>query len=150
MRRKAFKKEKNLESSPFWNPESTELESGIQYSESGIHRVESRIQDCHGFPYMGRQVTEEKLKKKTNEKREKKLYITMKARWPKHYTTPSLFLLATFTFIAHNSPCLLPLPSRPNILRNHCFNHIPFEWLIPRSSWKQTKFWGEQAVYGKC
>ena len=42
------------ESSSFWNPESTELESGIQYSESGIHRVESRIQDCHGFPYMGR------------------------------------------------------------------------------------------------
>ena len=43
-----------MESSPFWNPESTELESGIQCSESGIHRVESRIQDCHGFPYMGR------------------------------------------------------------------------------------------------
>ena len=54
MRRKALKEKKNLESSPFWNPESTELESGIQYSESGIHRVESRIQDCHGFPYMGR------------------------------------------------------------------------------------------------
>ena len=51
---KSIKTEKNLESSPFWNPESTELESGIQYSESGIHRVESRIQDCHGFPYMGR------------------------------------------------------------------------------------------------
>ena len=54
MRRKALKQKKNLESSPFWNPESTELESGIQYSESGIHRVESRIQDCRGFPYMGR------------------------------------------------------------------------------------------------
>ena len=54
MRRKALKQKKNLESSPFWNPESTELESGIQYSESGIYRVESRIQDCHGFPYMGR------------------------------------------------------------------------------------------------
>ena len=54
MRRKTLKQKKNLESSPFWNPESTELESGIQYSESGIHRVESRIQDCHGFPYMGR------------------------------------------------------------------------------------------------
>ena len=52
--KKSFKTEKKLESSPFWNPESTELESGIQYSESGIHRVESRIQDCHGFPYMGR------------------------------------------------------------------------------------------------
>ena len=54
--KKSIEKEKNLESSPFWNPESTELESGIQYSESGIHRVESRIQDCHGFPYMGRHV----------------------------------------------------------------------------------------------
>ena len=54
MRRKALKQKKKLESSPFWNPESTELESGIQYSESRIHRVESRIQDCHGFPYMGR------------------------------------------------------------------------------------------------
>ena len=52
--KKSIKAEKKLESSPFWNPESTELESGIQYSESGIHRVESRIQDCHGFPYMGR------------------------------------------------------------------------------------------------
>ena len=52
--KKSIKTENNLESSPFWNPESTELESGIQYSESGIHRVESRIQDCHGFPYMGR------------------------------------------------------------------------------------------------
>ena len=52
--KKSIKTEKKLESSPFWNPESTELKSGIQYSESGIHRVESRIQDCHGFPYMGR------------------------------------------------------------------------------------------------
>ena len=51
--KKSIKTEKNLESSPFWNPESTELESGIQYSESGIQRVQSRIQDCHGFPYMG-------------------------------------------------------------------------------------------------
>ena len=55
MRRKALKQKKILESSPFSNPESTELESGIYYSESGIHRVESRIQDCHGFPYMGRE-----------------------------------------------------------------------------------------------
>ena len=52
--KKSIKTEKNLESSPFWNPESTELESGIQYSESGLQRVQSRIQDCHGFPYMGR------------------------------------------------------------------------------------------------
>ena len=43
-----------MESSPFWNPESTVLESGIQYPESGIHSVESRIQECSGFPYMGR------------------------------------------------------------------------------------------------
>ena len=55
MRRKALKHtQKNLESSPFGNPESTELESGIQYPESGIHSVESRIQDSPGFPYMGR------------------------------------------------------------------------------------------------
>ena len=46
MRRKALK-QKKIGIQPF-------LESGIQYSESGIHRVESRIQDCHGFPYMGR------------------------------------------------------------------------------------------------
>ena len=52
--KKSIKTEKNLESSPFWNPESTELESGIRYSESGIHRVESRIQDFPAFPYMGR------------------------------------------------------------------------------------------------
>ena len=30
------------------------LESGIQYQGSGIHSMESRIQDCPGFPYMGR------------------------------------------------------------------------------------------------
>ena len=57
MRRKALilkHTQKNLESSPFGNPESTELESGIQYPESGIHSVESRIQDSPGFPYMGR------------------------------------------------------------------------------------------------
>ena len=39
------------------------LESGIQYSESGIHRVESRIQDCHGFPYMGREKAEKRARK---------------------------------------------------------------------------------------
>ena len=33
---------------------STDKESAIQYQESGIHSVESRIQDCLGFPYMGR------------------------------------------------------------------------------------------------
>ena len=31
--------------------------SGIQYLESGIDRVESRIQDCNRFSYMGRLVT---------------------------------------------------------------------------------------------
>ena len=56
MRRKALKQKKKLESSPFWNPESTELKSGIQQLESGIHSVESRIQDCHGFPYIGRNI----------------------------------------------------------------------------------------------
>ena len=54
MLRKALKQKKKLESSPFWNPESTEL-------ESGIHRVESRIQDCHGFPYMGRHLSTLKI-----------------------------------------------------------------------------------------
>ena len=38
------------------NPESTfhwQTQTEIQYLESGIHCVESRIQDCIGFPYMG-------------------------------------------------------------------------------------------------
>ena len=43
-----------MESTSFWNPESTVLESGIQCPGSGIHSMESRIQDCPGFPYMGR------------------------------------------------------------------------------------------------
>ena len=54
VRRKALKPGKKMESSSFWNPESTVLETGIQYPESGIHSMESRIQDCPGFPYMGR------------------------------------------------------------------------------------------------
>ena len=48
--KKSIKTGKKMESSSFWNPEST----GIQYPESGIHSMESRIQDCPGFPYMGR------------------------------------------------------------------------------------------------
>ena len=52
--KKSIKTGKKVESSSFWNPESTLLESGIQYPESGIHCMESRIQDCPGFPYMGR------------------------------------------------------------------------------------------------
>ena len=47
-----------MESNSFWNPESTVLESGIQVPGSGIHSMESRIQDCPGFPYMGRYVSE--------------------------------------------------------------------------------------------
>ena len=35
------------------NPNSTNKESTIQYLESGICSVESRIQDCLGFPYGG-------------------------------------------------------------------------------------------------
>ena len=31
--------------------------TGIQYLESGIHGMESRIQDCLGSPYMGRSFT---------------------------------------------------------------------------------------------
>ena len=49
MRRKALKPEKN--------GIQLFLESGIQYPESGIHNMESRIQDCPGFPYMGRLVS---------------------------------------------------------------------------------------------
>ena len=52
--KKSIKTGKKVESSSFWNPESTVLESGIQYPESGIHSMESRIQHCPGFPYMGR------------------------------------------------------------------------------------------------
>ena len=51
--KKSIKTEKKNGIQPF-------LESGIQYSESGIHRVESRIQDCHGFPYMGRALREKR------------------------------------------------------------------------------------------
>ena len=47
-----------MESTSFWNPESTVLESGIQYPGSGIHSMESRIQDCPGFPYMGRHLVQ--------------------------------------------------------------------------------------------
>ena len=36
------------------NPSSTDKESGIQYLESRIHSVESRIEDFLGLPYMGR------------------------------------------------------------------------------------------------
>ena len=34
------------------NPSSTDKEPRIQYLESGIHGMESRIQDCLGFRYM--------------------------------------------------------------------------------------------------
>ena len=33
---------------------STAKGSGLQYLESGIHSVESRIQDCLGFPHIER------------------------------------------------------------------------------------------------
>ena len=52
--KKRIKTGKKMESTSFWNPESTALESGIQYPGSGIQSMESRIQDCPGFPYMGR------------------------------------------------------------------------------------------------
>ena len=48
--KKRIKTGKKMESTSFWNPESTVL-------ESGIHSMESRIQDCPGFPYMGREET---------------------------------------------------------------------------------------------
>ena len=34
------------------NPRYTDKESRIQYLKSGIHGVESRFQDCLGFPYI--------------------------------------------------------------------------------------------------
>ena len=39
--KKSIKTGKKMESSSFWNPESTVLESEIQYPESGIHSMES-------------------------------------------------------------------------------------------------------------
>ena len=39
----------------FRTPDSIVTDSGIHYLESGIHGMESRIQDCPGFPYMGRE-----------------------------------------------------------------------------------------------
>ena len=33
---------------------SADKECAIEYLESGLHGVESRIRDCLGFPYMGR------------------------------------------------------------------------------------------------
>ena len=36
------------------NPSSADKDSGTHYLESGIHGVESRIQDCPKFPYMER------------------------------------------------------------------------------------------------
>ena len=36
------------------NPSSADKDSGIHYLESGIHGMESRIQDCPRFPYMER------------------------------------------------------------------------------------------------
>ena len=38
------------------NLSSIDKDRGIQWPESGIHGVEPRIQDCPGFPYMGRKV----------------------------------------------------------------------------------------------
>ena len=43
--KKSIKTEKNLESSLFWNPESTELESGIQCPESVIRNPQGVIQN---------------------------------------------------------------------------------------------------------
>ena len=36
----------------FWDPAI--LDSGFRAIDSGFHGVESRIQDCLGFPYVGR------------------------------------------------------------------------------------------------
>ena len=38
-------------------PSFNDEESGIRYLEFGIQGVESRIQDCLDFPYLGRNVS---------------------------------------------------------------------------------------------
>ena len=38
------------------NPRLSDKESGIQYLESRIHGLESRIQDFLGFPFIGRKI----------------------------------------------------------------------------------------------
>ena len=96
--KKSIKTEKKLESSPFWNSESTELESGIQYPESRIHSLESRIQDCHGFPYMGRCSRNETLQEIIAFK--DKVYIQIqKALWSKlNNLKPFFSSKKSFTF----------------------------------------------------
>ena len=39
------------------NPGSTDIKSGIQHLESGIHGMESRIQDSLELPYIGQNTT---------------------------------------------------------------------------------------------
>ena len=43
------------------NPSSNDKKQGIQYLESGIHGVESKIQDCHGYVinYIGRKTNKQ-------------------------------------------------------------------------------------------
>ena len=40
-----------------WNPVPSTSFPGLQFLESGIRDVESRIQDCLGFSFMGRLVS---------------------------------------------------------------------------------------------
>ena len=41
-----------------WNPSSIDKDSRVHFLEiSGIWGVESRFQDCRGFPYTGRLIT---------------------------------------------------------------------------------------------
>ena len=56
VRRKALKPGKKWNPALFgiWNPLCWNPESSTRNPESGIHIMESRIQDCPGFPYMGR------------------------------------------------------------------------------------------------
>ena len=41
-----------------WNPVPSTSSPGLQFLESGIRDVESRIQDCLGFSFMGRLVSQ--------------------------------------------------------------------------------------------
>ena len=45
---------RNPEAVGIRNPSSTDKQSGIQYVDSRIHSVESKIKDFFGLPYMGR------------------------------------------------------------------------------------------------
>ena len=104
-RRQRIRKQGNF---CWWNPESSKfllskpeswalelkesriqvplIENGIQYLKSGIQGVEPRLQDCFGFPYIGRKTTS-----RTN------VFFTLFFSW--FYRLPAIWSLAGFTTI---------------------------------------------------